>query len=317
MSKKSLKNKLITSIIKNKECPLISIIIPTFNRVKIINRALNSVINQTYKNWELIIIDDNSIDNTEITVKKFIRNKKLENKTLYIKNIKNLGNAATRNVGIKKAQGKFIAFLDDDDEWLSKKLEKQIIRIIETKSDACFCGTLWLENNKVLKSRIKIGGPTSNWLLKNSVFKKIGFFDEKLPANVDGEFLIRLNKHPDLKLCLVKEYLYKHYYHEEQITSSSKNKIIGLEKTLKKHNKLLNNKEKGNLYFRLFIFYLFANRRRFDYLLKSLKYKFSLKNFLLLAIFILFPKAKIQKILINKFLDFLKYPKSFAGRYNK
>ena len=95
----------------------ISIILPTFNNAKLISRAITSVINQSYKNWELIIIDNFSIDNTQNVVESF-NDKKIK----YFK-LKNNGIIAiSRNYGIKKSSGEFIAFLDSDDYWLNNKL---------------------------------------------------------------------------------------------------------------------------------------------------------------------------------------------------
>lgn len=103
--------------------PLISIIIPTFNSEKFIKESLDSAINQTYRNIEIIIIDDNSTDKTESLIKNF----KWENTAyIYIKNKFNIGAASSRNIGIRVAKGEYIAFLDSDDKWLPEKLEKQL-----------------------------------------------------------------------------------------------------------------------------------------------------------------------------------------------
>ena len=96
---------------------LISIIIPTYNSGKTINRAIKSVINQKYKNWELVIIDSYSNDNT-ISIINSYRSKKI--KIYYSKKIKGLAKA--RYLGIKKSKGNLIAFLDSDDEWSENKL---------------------------------------------------------------------------------------------------------------------------------------------------------------------------------------------------
>ena len=100
---------------------LVSVIIPTFNRQKYLKNAINSVLNQTYENIELIIIDDNSSDNTQSYVEDIN-----DNRLIYIKNSKNLKAPKSRNIGIEKSRGDYIAFLDDDDTWYKTKLEKQI-----------------------------------------------------------------------------------------------------------------------------------------------------------------------------------------------
>lgn len=100
---------------------LVSIIMPSYNTAGFIEQTINSVIQQTYDNWELIIVDDCSTDNTDAVVKKFINSR-----VKYIKNDKNSGAAISRNKALKEAQGRWIAFLDSDDLWEPDKLEKQI-----------------------------------------------------------------------------------------------------------------------------------------------------------------------------------------------
>ncbi|MFC4781462.1 glycosyltransferase family 2 protein [Eubacterium multiforme] len=100
---------------------LVSIITPSYNTEKFIAKTIKSVLNQTYKNWEMIIVDDCSSDNTDNIVAKFN-----DPRIKYIKNNKNSGAAVSRNRALKEAKGKWIAFLDSDDLWSSKKLEKQI-----------------------------------------------------------------------------------------------------------------------------------------------------------------------------------------------
>ena len=101
--------------------PTVSIIIPTYNREQLLGRAIKSVLAQTYQDFELIIVDDGSTDNTERLVKSFN-----SEKTRYIRHRKNKGPAAARNTGIRSAKGDYIAFQDSDDEWMPEKLEKQM-----------------------------------------------------------------------------------------------------------------------------------------------------------------------------------------------
>lgn len=101
---------------------LISIIIPVYNSEKFIEQTLNTVINQTYKNWELILIDDCSTDNSELIIKKY--QKKYKN-IRYYKQKRNQGPAIARNTGIDMANGRFICFIDADDLWDNNKLEIQ------------------------------------------------------------------------------------------------------------------------------------------------------------------------------------------------
>lgn len=100
---------------------LVSIIMPSYNTGEYIFDSINSVINQTYTNWELIIVDDCSNDNTDEIIKRFN-----DSRIKYLKNKENCGAAVSRNRALRKAKGKWIAFLDSDDLWLPIKLEKQI-----------------------------------------------------------------------------------------------------------------------------------------------------------------------------------------------
>lgn len=102
---------------------LVSVIMPTYNSAKFISESINSVLSQTYKEWELIIFDDCSNDNTKHIVEKY---KETDSRILYYRNEKNSGAALTRNNALKIAKGRWIAFLDSDDIWDPLKLEKQI-----------------------------------------------------------------------------------------------------------------------------------------------------------------------------------------------
>lgn len=100
---------------------LVSIIMPSYNTARFIEESIRSVLAQTYENWELIIVDDCSSDNTDEVVAKIE-----DNRIRYYKNEKNSGAAVSRNRALKEARGKWIAFLDSDDLWMPEKLEKQI-----------------------------------------------------------------------------------------------------------------------------------------------------------------------------------------------
>lgn len=101
---------------------LVSVIMPSYNTARFIKETVESVLAQTYKNWELIIVDDCSTDNTDEVVSKFFPDTRIR----YIKNEKNSGAAVSRNRALREAKGKWIAFLDSDDLWEAEKLEKQI-----------------------------------------------------------------------------------------------------------------------------------------------------------------------------------------------
>ena len=112
--------KMNTSI----EAPLISVIIPTYNRANLVNQTLDSVLQQSYQNLEIIIVDDGSTDETEATIKDIA-----DSRICYLRHQKNFGGAKARNTGIEAATGQYIAFLDSDDIWMPNKLELQIASI--------------------------------------------------------------------------------------------------------------------------------------------------------------------------------------------
>ncbi len=104
------------------EDELVSIIMPSYNTRNYIGQSIESVLNQSYTNWELIIIDDCSTDNSESVIKKF-----KDHRIHFYKNTSNVGAAISRNIALKKAKGKWIAFLDSDDLWDKNKLSRQLI----------------------------------------------------------------------------------------------------------------------------------------------------------------------------------------------
>lgn len=108
---------------ENERIPnLVSIIMPSYNTAQYIEKTIKSVLDQTYTNWELIIVDDCSTDNTDEVVKNYLTDKRIK----YLKNEQNSGAAVSRNRALREAKGQWIAFLDSDDLWMPEKLEKQI-----------------------------------------------------------------------------------------------------------------------------------------------------------------------------------------------
>lgn len=133
---------------------LVSIIMPSFNTGKYIDKAIESVLVQTYKNWELIIVDDCSTDNTDEVVEKYINDKRIR----YLKNDNNSGAAVSRNRALMEAKGKWIAFLDSDDLWMTEKLTEQI-KFMKI-NDYHFTYTNYLEiNEKGIDTDITVSGP--------------------------------------------------------------------------------------------------------------------------------------------------------------
>jgi len=116
--------------------PLVSVIIPYFKKIDYIKKSINSVLNQTFKDFEIILIyDDSELSDLSEIKREFNQNSKIK----IIRNSNNLGAGISRNIGIENSTGKIIAFLDADDFWLPQKLEKQINFMIENKFDFTFC----------------------------------------------------------------------------------------------------------------------------------------------------------------------------------
>lgn len=192
--------------------PLISVIIPTYNRAYILSKAIESVLNQTFKDLELIVVDDGSTDETPYLVSKY--------PIIYVRK-PHRGVSHTRNVGVLKAKGDFIAFLDSDDAFVEDKLEKQI-KFFEKYPDYKIVQTdeIWYKGDKKINPK-KIHQKAEGWffdraiklcvvsistvLIKREVFSEIGLFDEDFPVCEDYEFWLRVAL--KMPVGLIKEYL--------------------------------------------------------------------------------------------------------------
>lgn len=227
------------------EKPKVSVIIPTYNRANLISRAIQSVLNQTYQDFEIIVVDDASRDDTKIVVNNFN-----DDRIIYIRHEINKGGGASRNTGIKMAQGDYIGLLDDDDEWLPEKLEKQVIKFQDSSEEVglIYSGFYYiLEKNdtvmyevyptlsgnvyvELLKGCI-LGSPTP--LIKKSSFEKAGFFDEELPGCQDWDMWIRISKYYEFDY--VPEILAKHRVHGKQISVNLDSKVFARKRLIKKY----------------------------------------------------------------------------------
>lgn len=238
---------------------MISVIITTYKRnPKILERAVNSVINQTYRNWELYIIDDSPNDYKERdNVKKMI-NKYKNNKIHYLQQPKNLGACKARNRGIKLAKGEYIAFLDDDDVWKSNKLEIQLKKMEELDNNYAlvYCGSTFYnqKTNKYKKHKtiFKSGyvfdelitnnfiGGSSFPLIKTKIIKELGGFDERLLACQDLDMWLRVAE--KYFIDYVEEPLVIYYLHDgEQISTNPTKRIQGTRIKMEKYKDYLEN----------------------------------------------------------------------------
>ena len=150
---------------------LCSIIMPAYNSEKYIAQAIESVLNQNYTNWELIIINDCSTDNTEQIIKSY-QQKDAANKRIKLINLtQNRGVANARNIGIQNAKGRYIAFLDADDIWQKEKLYKQIQVIESTNADITYTAYMIIDDTgkKIKERKIKETLQLKDLLKENSI----------------------------------------------------------------------------------------------------------------------------------------------------
>lgn len=191
--------------------PLVTVIIPTYNRAPTIARSIDSVLKQTYENIELIIVDDGSSDST-IKIVKSYHNEKIKLICLD----KHSGANTARNRGIYAAKGEYIAFQDSDDEWLKDKLEIQLSYMMKTGRKVCYCpyilngdegkriipsqmGNKELYERKIIDIlRKKNVVSTQTLVIHKEVTEKEGVFDEDLNRLQDYEFIIRLCQHYEI-----------------------------------------------------------------------------------------------------------------------
>ena len=133
---------------------LVSVIMPSYNTAKFISETIESVLAQTYPNWELIIADDCSTDDTDAVVRPYLADGRIR----YMKNEKNSGAAVSRNRALREAKGKWIAFLDSDDLWLPEKLEKQIAFMEQNNCRFSYTNYIEIDENSVPNGR-SVTGP--------------------------------------------------------------------------------------------------------------------------------------------------------------
>ncbi len=201
----------------------VSIILPTFNREKLLPRAIDSVIKQTYLHWELIIVDDGSTDKTFALVKSYI---KKTSKIKYIKKQINQGVSLARNIGISKAHGYFIAFIDSDDEYMPNHLEENVRYFLKNPSvDLIYSrpivkGNPYLPDKDNLKKYIHVHECTSegSFFGKRNVFKALNGFRNILYAE-GPDFIERARKNFLVTKTNFMTYIY-HREHKGTITSS-------------------------------------------------------------------------------------------------
>jgi len=197
----------------SKKRPLVSVIIPTYNRLHTIDRALKSAINQTYDNLEIIIIDDGSTDGTE----SFIKNINDE-RIIYVRHQHNKGESTARTTGVQIANGEYIAYLDSDDEWMPEKTAIQLESLLKHGSNiiAGCTGHFKIHSDQKFEFQPPenafwfkwflfqcLLGPGSTLMATRTAFDKVGYYDERLIRFPDWDWLIRYTEFYPF-LCISK-----------------------------------------------------------------------------------------------------------------
>ncbi|NOR72214.1 MAG: glycosyltransferase [Methylomarinum sp.] len=242
MSQKSLDNN-----------SLVSIIIPAYNAELYLKTAINSILSQTYQNFEIIVVNDGSSDLTEAVAKQFTDSR------IHIISQSNGGMSSARNAGLRLAKGDYIAFLDADDYWLPKKLEKQVM-LLQQNPNLGFCSTQtrvetpegafvndWLcpvisisTLHTIMAETAAISGSASSVLARKELQLKAGFFDEALTGLEDTDMWIRFSAISDY--CCIPETLTVILKRSNSVSRSLSNMRTSGLAVLKKNRQLLDKK---------------------------------------------------------------------------
>lgn len=233
---------------------LVSVLITTHNRCQLLERAISSVRNQSYRNLEIIIIDDNSVDGTETLIKSLMR---LDSRIKYLKigALESKGGNYARNSGIRLSSGKVIAFLDDDDEWREDKIELQVeflmnnrdVKAISTDLEYVYVidGKEYATYSNLKINRKPYDFFVSSWLnvtstmmIYRDVMLEIGGFDENIPAmqEIEMSYRVCMNCNVDI----IKQPLVKYYQYlsdKQQITNNVNKYLEALDYVSEKYKK--------------------------------------------------------------------------------
>lgn len=197
--------------------PLVSVVVPCFNRATLIPRAVRSVQQQNFESLEIVLVDDGSADDTVAVVEQL---QLTEPRIRLIRHERNRGEAGARNTGVKNARGKYIAFLDSDDEWLPGKLARQLDVLSRTGGDlvGCVAGLIqilpdgqetlvqdWSDRKPINEVNVLTGGCGlalgTTLVVPRAAYDVVGHYDESLPLLVDLDWLCRyLQSYPLIKV---------------------------------------------------------------------------------------------------------------------
>lgn len=235
---------------------IVSVVITTYKReMSILERAIKSVLNQTYKNLDIIVVNDYPAYKQKIQEMlegyPFVR---------FISHESNQGACKARNDGVRISNGDYVAFLDDDDEWIATKIENQLNELLRCGADMVYCNGYYHNVDGSLKSNSYIYGCTQEQqfekllfdnfmggcsypLVKKSMFEKISGFDPAMKSCQDWDFYIRLAQVG--KIVYLDERLVLYYLQEDSITSNYQKRVEGYYSLLEKHWELFREHKKA------------------------------------------------------------------------
>ena len=218
---------------------MISIVLPSFNRAQVLPKAVESILRQTYKDFELIIVDDGSTDNTADVVKNFN-----DDRIVYVRQ-ENAGACVARNNGIEHSRGEYIAFQDSDDIWHEDKLEKQLKTIQDKNADIVFCRMNRMSGGKKIglvsnyfkegflsKDVMPMSIGTQTLVGKSIVFKQEKF-DPEMPRFQEFELLVRAQK--NYSIYCMEEPLVDYHLQNDSISANASSIMAAWRLILKKH----------------------------------------------------------------------------------
>lgn len=242
--------------------PAVSVVLPAFNREGTIRMAIESVLRQTWDDFELIVVDDHSADGTVEAIRA-IEDPRL----ILLRTPQNMGPSGARNTGLRAARGKWVAFQDSDDEWLPEKLRRQMERLQEPDEPwvACYCGMAvvgsihgrsgrnrlrYIPNPEItavegalLPTVLKTSLISTQMLIaRRSVLERIGGFDENLPALEDWDLVLRLAC--EGSFAFVDEPLVLQRFSQNSITHDIARRILGRSAIIEKHGALMGERPK-------------------------------------------------------------------------
>lgn len=232
--------------------PFFSVIVPTYNRDALVKGAIQSVLAQTFSDFELIIVDDHSTDNTKDVVQSCS-----DKRITYILNDHKRGPGGARNAGLARARGKWVAFLDSDDVWLPKKLELVYKRIRDVDAEvglvytrfadydfekkqitslSTFSKEGWLQEDLLYENCI---GTLSVVTIRNDLLKRVGGFDEQMFMGEDFELYVRITG-VSKAVHMADVLTYYRYSNEDKLSFKADNHIVSYLTFWKKYERLIN-----------------------------------------------------------------------------